>query len=170
MSTSLPSKEEGAPRSPLLNLLILVTLATMVVALWYLADYYLRGSSQEVTWFPPSSSCDLHQAPCEAALGLQARLSLSLEGELSPLAILPMEVRLSGVHADAVTVELVGRNMSMGINRFPLEALGNGIFRGEGQIGICTEESMPWRAQVIIETPAGRKGSWFDFEVKRSAA
>lgn len=168
--TTLPSSsDESSPRSPLLNLLIMVTLATVVVAMWYLGNYYLRGSSDDVTWYPPSSPCDLHQGACVASLGMASRLSLNFDGELRELEILPIEVRLEGVEAEAVTVELVGRNMHMGVNRFILEAQGNGVFRGDGQIGICTEAVMPWRAQVVVETPDGRKGSWFDFDIKRGA-
>lgn len=170
MTMPLPSQDEAAPRSPLLNLLILVTLATVVVALWYLADYYLRGSSDDVTWYPPTMPCDLHQGACAASLGMRSRLSLAFDGELRALETLPIEVRLEGVEAETVIVELVGRNMHMGISRFILEAQGDGVFRGDGQIGICTEAVMPWRAQVVVETPEGRKGSWFDFDIKRSAA
>jgi hypothetical protein len=35
-------------------------------------------------------------------------------------------------------------------------------------VGVCTQEVMPWRARVILETPDGKLGSWFDFDVKRS--
>ena len=168
--TTLPSSpEESNPRSPLLNLLIMVTLATVVVAMWYLGNYYLRGSSDDVTWYPPSAPCDLHQGACVASLGMASRLSLDFDGELRELEILPIEVHLDNVEARAVTVELVGRNMHMGVHRFILDAQGNGVFRGDAQIGICTEAVMPWRAQVVIETPDGRKGSWFDFDIKRSA-
>lgn len=165
-----PSQDEAAPRSPLLNLLIMVTLATVVVALWYLGNYYLRGNDDEVTWYPPDTPCDLHNGACEASLGVNIRLSLAFDGELRELTILPIEVRLEGVTAEEVVVEFVGRNMYMGVSRFPLADQGNGVFRGDGQIGICTEAVMPWRAQVIIEMPQGRKGSWFDFDIKRSAA
>lgn len=170
MSAPLPHSDDDTPRSPLLNLLIMVTLITVIVALWYLVDYYLRGSTEDVTWYPPSMPCDLHQGPCEASLGMRASMRLEIDGELRTLESLPIEVELNGVDAKAVTVEFIGRNMNMGINRFPLDAMDDGLFRGDGQIGVCTEEVMPWRAQVIIETPDGRKGSWFDFDVRRSAS
>ena len=57
--------------------------------------------------------------------------------------------------------------MDMGLHRFPLEAAGGGVFRGEGQVALCTEAVMPWRARVVVDTPGGRLGSWFDFEVTR---
>ena len=57
--------------------------------------------------------------------------------------------------------------MNMGLNRFVLDDLGGGHFHGLGRLGICSESAMPWRAQVLVETAHGRKGSWFDFEVQR---
>ena len=51
--------EEETPRPRMLNLLIGVTLMTIVIALWYLLDYYyLRESTHDVTWYPP------HKAAC----------------------------------------------------------------------------------------------------------
>lgn len=167
MSAPLTHSDDEAPRSPLLNLLIVVTLVTVVVALWYLADYYLRGSTEDVTWYPPSTPCDLQQGPCEANLGLSARLELEVGGDLQPLEPFPIEVRVDGVEVESVRVEFVGRNMNMGINRFSLAPAERGHFIGNGQIGVCSESLMPWRAQVIITTPDGRKGSWFDFDVRR---
>lgn len=89
------------------------------------------------------------------------------EGPIRPLERLPLEVRVSGTTAEAVRVDFVGREMDMGLHRFPLTAEGDGAFRGEGQVSICTEAVMPWRAKVVVDTPRGRLGSWFDFEVER---
>ena len=166
--TSPPhAQDDDAPRSPLLNLLIMVTLATVVVACWYLLDYYLRDSRSEVTWYPPTGACELREAPCEANLGLGARLVFGVGNELAPLTPLPLTVTVEGVEAEAVMVEFVGRNMPMGLHRFPLKQVGPGTFVGEGQIGLCSEAVMPWRAQVVVETANARRGSWFDFEVAR---
>jgi hypothetical protein len=159
----------GAARLPLLRLLITVTLLTLAVALWYLTSYSLRDEA-EVRWYPPvAGDCDLHAAPCTARLGEGGELSLSVasNGAIRPLEPLQLEVRVTGVPADSVRVDFVGRDMDMGLHRFPLEAKGEGIFRGVGQLSICTETIMPWRAKVVVDTPSGRLGSWFDFEVQR---
>lgn len=163
-------QDDDSARSPLLNLLIIVTLVTIVVALWYLLDYYLRGSTQDTTWYPPRAPCDLHRGPCRADLGMHAELQLSLGDELRPLAPLDIDVRLAGVEAERVVVEFVGRDMHMGLNRFVLNDMGDGHFHGRGQLGACGEEVMAWRAQVLIETAEGRKGSWFDVEVQRRSS
>lgn len=159
--------DDDNARSPLFKLLIIVTLLTVVVALWYLLDYYLRGSSQDTTWYPPSAPCDLATTTCHADLGIGAQLWLTLGEEPVPLEPLDIAVRLQGIEAERVIVEFIGRNMNMGINRFVLSDHGNGHFKGRGQLGICSEDVMPWRAQVLVETENARRGSWFDFEVQR---
>jgi len=73
------------------------------------------------------------------------------------------------VAAEGVTVDFVGRDMDMGLHRYPLRRDADGHYRGEGQIPICTEAVMPWRARVIVETADGKLGSGFDFTVERGA-
>lgn len=159
----------GAARPPLLRLLIVLTLLTLAMALWYLTRYSLRDEVG-VHWHPPAEvHCDLHAAPCTARLGQGIALHLAVEsdGPIRALKRLPLEVRLTGIPAESARVDFVGRDMDMGLHRFPLEAVGVGVFRGEGQVTICTEAIMPWRAKVVVDTPQGRLGSWFDFEVAR---
>ncbi len=159
----------GAARPPLLRLLIILTLLTLAVALWYLTRYSLRDEAG-VHWHPPAEDrCDLHAAPCTVRLGqgIALRLAVESDGPIRALERLPLEVRLTGIPAESARVDFVGRDMDMGLHRFPLEALGDGAFRGEGQVAVCTEAVMPWRAKVVVDTPQGRLGSWFDFEVAR---
>ncbi|MDZ7853828.1 MAG: hypothetical protein U5L98_14595 [Halomonas sp.] len=163
----LPST--GAARPPLLRLLIILTLLTLAVAFWYLTRYSLRDEAG-VQWHPPTEDrCDLHAAPCTASLGqdIALRLTVASKGPIRALERLPLEVRLTGIQAESARVDFVGRDMDMGLHRFPLEAVGGGVFRGEGQVAICSDAVMPWRAKVVVDTPQGRLGSWFDFEVTR---
>ncbi len=168
MPPRIPSSS-GAARPPLLPLLITVTLLTLAVALWYLTRYSLRDEVG-VHWHPPAEvRCDLHAGPCTARLGqgITLRLAIASDGPIRALERLPLEVRLAGIAAESARVDFVGRDMDMGLHRFPLEAVGGGVFRGEGQVTICTEAVMPWRAKVVVDTPQGRLGSWFDFDVAR---
>ncbi|TDO06713.1 MULTISPECIES: hypothetical protein [Halomonas] len=159
----------GARHPRLLRLLIILTLLTLAVALWYLTRYSLRDEAG-VQWYPPlETPCDLHSAPCTARLGqgITLRLAIESDGPIRALERLPLEVSVAGIPASAARVDFVGRDMDMGLHRFPLEAAGSGVFRGEGQVAICTKAVMPWRAKVVVDTPQGRLGSWFDFEVAR---
>ncbi|MDN3556050.1 hypothetical protein [Halomonas maura] len=168
MSPAAPA-ERAALRSPLLRLLIVTTLLTLGVALWYLVRHSLDGD--DVRWIAPSTPCDLQAGPCRAGLGDGITLTLDLAGKgpIRALTVLPLEVQLAGASADASVVTFVGRDMDMGLHRFPLAPAGGGRFRGEGQVALCTEAVMPWRARVVVDTPRGRLGSWFDFEVTRQA-
>ena len=162
------SHEAIITRPPLLRLLVLFTLGTVAVALWFLASHLLRDAGQ-VHWYPEAPGCELSAGPCLAELGNERRLALDLgvRGEIRALQRLPLEVALDGVDAQRVVVDFVGRDMDMGLHRFPLQDAGDGLFHGEGQVAICTEAVMSWRAKVVVDTPRGRLGSWFDFTVVR---
>ncbi|PMR71958.1 hypothetical protein [Billgrantia endophytica] len=166
-SSTLPDSCE--PRFPGLRLMMLITLLTLVVALWYLASHLLRGD-QDITWYAVDGPCNLHRSACSTPVGDDGRLRLAIEGPngIRALEMMTLTVTLEGVAAEAVHVDLVGRDMDMGLHRFPLEARGDGRFQGLGQVPICTEAVMPWRAQVVVETPNGRLGSRFDLDVERS--
>lgn len=162
MPDSLP-----ASRPPLLRLLVLLTLGAVTIALWYLTSYLLRDMGQ-VRRYPESQGCQLSAGPCMAELGDQRQLTLDLgvRGEIRALQRMPLEVSLQGVKAERVMVDFVGRDMDMGLHRYPLSLEADGRYRGEAQIPICTETVMPWRARVVIETADGKLGSGFDFEVR----
>lgn len=166
-SSSLP--EVGESRFPGLRLMILATLLTLGVALWYLASHLVRGGS-DVDWHPATLPCDLHQAACSASLGEGRTLTFSVApaSGIRALEILPLAVRVEGVEVQAVRVDFVGHDMDMGLHRFPLNKQDKDYFEGVGQVPICTESSMPWQAQVVVETPEGRLGGRFDFTVERS--
>ncbi|MFD2191474.1 hypothetical protein [Pistricoccus aurantiacus] len=165
MSTSLLERRKS--RSPLISLMVLLGLIGGGCLGWYLVAQRLHGGDA-VAWFAADSSCNLHRAPCTAELGDRGRLSFSIPGDIQPLERLPLEVRVEGVEAQAVRVDFVGRGMDMGRYRFPLEETAPGVFRGEGQLSICTREVMPWRAKVLVETASGTRGSRFDFDVAGS--
>jgi len=164
------SHEAIITRPPLLRLLVLFTLGTVAVALWFLASHLLRDAGQ-VHWYPEAPGCELSAGPCLAELGNERRLALDLgvRGEIRALQRLPLEVALDGVDAERVVVDFVGRDMDMGLHRYPLTLGDDGRYHGEGQIPICTDAVMPWRARVIVETADGKLGSRFDFDVERDA-
>ncbi|MCE8017415.1 hypothetical protein HOP62_15160 [Halomonas sp. MCCC 1A17488] len=166
-SSSLPDADKS--RFPRLRLMMLATLVTLSVALWYLAAHLLRGES-DVDWHYATLPCDLHRAACSAGLGEGRTLTLSIDAPAGIRALerLPLTVRVDGVEVEAASVDFVGRDMDMGLHRFPLSKQDKGRFEGVGQVPICTQSAMPWQAQVVVETPAGRLGSRFDFTVERS--
>ncbi|MCB8889352.1 hypothetical protein [Vreelandella malpeensis] len=153
---------------PLLNVLILITAIALMVCLGYGLNSWLRGE-ENIRWVAPDPGCDLHAATCHASLGDAGfTFSVDADGAIEALTALPLEVKVEGVEASQVSVEFVGRDMEMGLHRFTLVATAPGHFNGQGQVGLCTQRVMPWRARVILSTPEGKIGSWFDFDVTRS--
>lgn|SRR5690554_309275 len=157
------------PRFPGLRLMMLATLLTLSVALWYLLTHMVRGGN-DVDWYPVSLPCELHLAGCRADLGDGRSVSLQVDSAdgVRALELLPLVVHVAGMSVSAVSVDFVGRDMDMGLHRFPLSKQDNGRFEGVGQVPVCTESVMRWQAEVVVETPEGRLGSRFDFTVERS--
>lgn len=149
--------------------MMLATLLTLCVALWYLAAHLLRGES-DVDWHLATLPCDLHRGACSANLGEGRTLTLSVDAPegIRALERLPLTVRVDGVEVQSASVDFIGRDMDMGLHRFTLSHQDKGHFEGVGQVPICTESVMPWQAQVVVETPEGRLGSRFDFTVEQS--
>lgn len=154
---------------PVLRVLILVTGLALAACAWYAFAHWLHRDS-EVTWFPPTSSCNLHIAPCSTMLGDKGRVTLHIQtnGRIEALEILPLDVKVDGLKATQVDVDFIGRDMDLGLHRFALTEQSPHHFQGQGQVGICTQTVMPWRARVILNTTEGKMGSWFDFDVIRS--
>ncbi len=156
-------------RFPVLKVLILVTGIALAACSWYAFSNWLRNDD-DITWYPPTQECNLHQGTCATALGDNGRIAFKVpvSGRITALTPLPLDLEVKGVTAQSAAVDFIGRGMDMGLNHFPLQAAGQGHFSGMGQVGICTQDVMPWRARIILNTPDGRIGSWFDFDVVRS--
>jgi len=157
--------EEETARPRMLNLLIGVTLMTIVIALWYLLDYYyLRESTRDVTWYPPAPGCVLPEGGCHASLGIDSSLAFALQQTHDNKGTLTFEVRVHGRVPRSVTVQFIGRDMAVESRRLSLEAKGDGLFIGQGNLGLCSAHVNAWRAQVVVLSDRGLRGSWFDFD------
>lgn len=154
---------------PVLKVLILVTGLALAACSWYVLDNWLRDDS-DITWFAPNTDCNLHTQTCAATLGDKGRITFAIDanGRIDALTILPLNVEVEGLEVHHVNVDFIGRDMDLGLHRFALTSTAPGHFHGQGQVGICTQAVMPWRARVILDTPEGKLGSWFDFDVIRS--
>ncbi|GKW49749.1 hypothetical protein [Halomonas sp. NCCP-2165] len=150
-----------------LNTLILVTLLILGGASWYAMQRF--ASRDGIAWQTSDTPCDLRQAPCQATLADGSRLRFAIDGEKPIRALTPLTLRVESDAAEVrrVRVDFEGIGMEMGLHRFPLERTEPGHFAGPAQVGVCTEEVMPWRARVRVETEEGWQGAWFDFEATR---
>ncbi len=158
-------------RLPGLKALILMTGLGLALCTWYVLFHRLHD---DVTWFPPTAQCDLNIQACAARLGDAGQLTLHIDtrGPIQALTPLPLAVDIQGVTSSQVSVDFVSRHKKDDVYRFMLDAVTPDHFRGHGQLGeqrgSAPAATAPWRARVILDTPKGRLGSWFDFDVRRS--
>lgn len=156
------------------NLLILVTLLTILLSVWYVTDYLGNRQTGDLHWYA-SEACELPEETCRADLSAERQLLFTMAvDEPQPLEILPVRVELSGyseaeLESLSLELDLQGRDMYMGYNRVPLEHQGDGLFTASPRLGLCTDEVMVWRASVLIHPPEAKSyGSSFYFTVVQS--
>lgn len=113
--------------------------------------------------------CNLHQGPCTARYGKQL-MRFSITGPaLNSEHQLNFAVQLDNIEADQVSLQLQGKDMYMGENRYILQPPskakpGAATFSAAGQLPACTTGTMVWIAQLNITTDTGMMQARFEFE------
>lgn len=115
--------------------------------------------------------CNLQQGPCRFELD---GVMMQLEASPRPLqSLLPFELYLQLQSPGAIDVvrvdaELQGVDMYMGHNRFSLtpEAGENDLWRGRGELALCTTGEMRWYLLLTLETPDGLMQARFEFNAR----
>lgn len=111
------------------------------------------------------AGCDLHRGPCAARFPDGGRLEVSVTPRPIPLVTpIAVEVRLTGIGAEAVEIDFHSPDMYMGYNRRPLAAQGDGRYTGRAVLPVCVRDRMRWQLQITIRSPQGARGARFDFE------
>jgi hypothetical protein len=65
---------------------------------------------------------------------------------------LELTVSTTDLPVRGVSVDIRGLNMDMGLNRTVLERGGDGRWRGETILPVCSQRRMQWEAAVRLET------------------
>ncbi len=113
----------------------------------------------------PDPGCDLHAAPCRAALPQGGKLRFALAPRPIPVAApLEMRVEIEGVDAERVAVDFAGVTMNMGFNRPALSRVAPGRFAGQATLPVCVTGRMTWQATVLVETGRTRIAVPFRFD------
>ena len=153
------------------NILILVTLLSILLAVGYVTRYLAERQTGVLDWYP-AQPCALPTEACRTLLTNNRQLVFAMHTEEpTPLEPLPVTLQLEGYPEEELEVltlelDLQGRDMYMGYNRTRFEHQGAGLFTATPILGICTDEVMVWRASVLIHPPEGRSyGSQYDFTV-----
>jgi hypothetical protein len=147
-----------------------MTATALLAGLALAAGYALRPliSPDAALSAPVNTSCDLSAGPCASGLPGRGRIILSVEPRGIPvLQPLEISVRVEGLQAQDASVDFVGVNMDMGLNRAPLEPDGQGRFTGRGMLPVCARSRMVWDARVLVQTPEGLASAPFRFETHR---
>jgi hypothetical protein len=139
-------------------------IALLLVALISGAAYYLAPQRRADLIVAPETGCDLQFKTCTARLPDGGHLALSILPRpipvISPLLI---EVRLVGLDAADMHIELTGVDMAMGQNRTQLTVAAPGIYRGTAMLPVCVSGKMKWQATVIFDAHATRIAVPFNF-------
>jgi hypothetical protein len=120
---------------------------------------------------PLDPDCDLRAGPCRGDFPDGGRVVFGIQPDSIPLLEpLQFEVRVVGLEAEGVEVDLQGLSMNMGFNRPKLSPLGQGRFSGEGMLPVCVRDAMEWEAKVLIHTDDGLRAAPFRFITVKDGA
>ena len=142
--------------------LLLALLVVVGIKLWPIINPQVALS------LPHDPSCDLQQGPCVTELPDGQRVILSIEPRPIPLVEpIQFQVKLDGVEAKKVVVDIQGIGMNMGINRPQLQQQTAERFSGEGMLPVCIHSSMEWEARVLLDTDNGTIAVPFRFVTEK---
>ena len=117
----------------------------------YLVARYWQAEAPAFERVAPAGDCDLRSGSCSQSVG-EGRVSVSIEPREIPLMqTLQLRVRVDGLVAQAVEVDIRGLNMDMGLNRTSLQPAEGSGWQGETILPICSQRRMEWEAAVRLE-------------------
>lgn len=88
--------------------------------------------------------CMLSSESCE-----QNSVKITLDRDVTQ-PLIPTKIRVEWPNAmqDNLTLDLRGLEMEMGIAKYRLNSIGNGIYEGEILLPVCTLDSMTWVGEL----------------------
>jgi hypothetical protein len=108
--------------------------------------------------------CDLRAGPCSSDLPGGGRVTFAITPDDIPvIKPLTLDVRVEGVDASSVEIDLQGVDMNMGFNRPKLSKRTEGHFSGPGMIPVCVRDAMEWEAKVLVASDEGLIAAPFRF-------
>lgn len=135
------------------NMRSTVTLAgfALLGVLAYFGARYWQSSEAGITRIEPAAPCDLRAGACSQPVA-GGSVSLAIEPRDIPLMqTLQLTVSTTGLPVSAVSVDIRGLNMDMGLNRTVLERGEEGRWRGETILPVCSQRHMQWEAAVRLD-------------------
>lgn len=131
------------------TLVVVVVSAVLLLGLGYA---YQRFNTLVVTPLP-AVDCPLEQQACQATLpnGATVKFTVSPRG-IPQLQPLKLNLQLTGMTAQQISVDFKGVDMNMGLFPYPLQTSDGQHFHGQGMLSACIFNEMHWLAHVQITT------------------
>lgn len=151
------------------KLSVAIMVAFLVVPVIVFAFFFWGENSQDaVETGVVDSSCDVHQATCEASFNNGGSLLFSINPTpIKPLTQLELQVQLSNMEAQQVQVDFQGIGIDMGFYRPELNKENDSLYSGQASLSVCTLDKMLWQATVIVKSEKGVMTAPFRFEVEQ---
>ena len=105
---------------------------------------------------PLDSACNLRAGPCVSTLPGGGSVAFSIKPNAIPVMTpLAATVRMEGIEATRVELDISGVSMNMGFNRIALKPSADGYYQGTIQLAACIRDRMEWEAKVLITDERG---------------
>lgn len=132
-----------------MKIIILLLVALLGAASFYLLSGYLSGQNWQTTVF---KECQLDKQVCHLSLNSDQSIRLEISPRPIPLVKpLTVSVNLDGLpQVDFAQLEIEGVNMFMGLQIVPLKAINQDRLTGEFSLPICSTQHMEWKATLVI--------------------
>lgn len=112
--------------------------------------------------------CDASVQECVVRSGA-TQWSVRLGPQVVALKSFPVELRASGEAPDAVRVKFAMSGMSMGLNEYRLIPAGDGVWKADVMLPICTSGRSDWLAEFTVESGDVRSMFVLHFELRPPA-
>jgi hypothetical protein len=131
------------------GLVIVLVLAAGLAAFFGARAWQAHRGSYVVP--PPAVGCQLLDGRCRQQLE-RAAVVLEVDPPAIPLMqTLTLTVQAENLSADAVSVDIRGLNMDMGLNLTRLRQVADDRWQGETILPVCSQRRMEWEAQVRVD-------------------
>ncbi|RUM90033.1 MAG: hypothetical protein DSZ27_09825 [Thiomicrospira sp.] len=109
-------------------------------------------SNKEINQWPVNTSCKLDASACSTSVEKQ---SITLDIQPKPIRVarmLNIRVKLTGIEAEKVELDIAGQNMYMGYNRVTLTPVKGRphLYEGQSMLAFCTNDKMDWHLSVLV--------------------
>ncbi|MBD3612491.1 MAG: hypothetical protein HUJ13_08815 [Hydrogenovibrio crunogenus] len=109
-------------------------------------------SNKEIKQWPVHTTCKLDASACTTSVENQ---SITLDIQPKPIRVarmLNVRVKLTGIQAEKVELDIAGQNMYMGYNRVTLTPVKGQphLYEGQSMLAFCTNDKMDWHLSVLV--------------------